>query len=290
MAFHACSTDCTNTANHVVYLAGSNEGQDWTLITVFEPRSGSVPDLVFFNDFLYVFHTGQSEHWAKLNGCFEAVDSGTVSLSSGEDTGGFVDPSLVVSGEDLILFYLPGVLGEDPAGCSSYPCVKEIHSAVAEGTDVTSFTQVSGNRAEITLDSGTFSDPDVVALSDGTFLLYVSDGQSTYVYTGAALDSTFLSPDGVTPRAISNNSGGVPSGIEASDGNIWLYVTTNAGGVGTIRRATSADGTTSISDSSFETVIDSSISENFSAGTHVSSPSIISWPPSTWSREPASGE
>lgn len=288
LAFHSCATDCTTPTNHVIYLAGSDDGVSWTLIEAFEPRSGSVPDLVFYNDYLYLFHTGIS-HWAKLNVCFEVVETGTITISDseGEDSGGFVDPSLIVSGDNLILFYLPGVLGQDPASCSSYPCTKEIHSALADDSTLAAFTRISGSRAEKSLSSGTFSDPDIVQKSDGTYLLYVSSGPSTLVYSGNALAENFQTPSG-SSGTVSNNTGGVPSGIEGDDGEIWLYVTSTQSGVEVIRRATSDDGITETASSSFETVIDSSISPGFTSSTNVSSPSIIAWPPATWSREKAS--
>lgn len=59
--FLSCATDCNTPTNPVMYLAGSDDGVSWTLIEAFEPRSGSVPDLVIDNDFLYLFHTGSSE-------------------------------------------------------------------------------------------------------------------------------------------------------------------------------------------------------------------------------------
>lgn len=289
LAFHACATDCNTPTNHVIYLAGSDDGIAWSLIEAFEPRAGSVPDLVFYNDFLYLFHTGSSEHWAKLNACFGVVETGSLTVhdSTGEDTGGFVDPSAIVSGEDLVLFYLPGVLGADPAGCSAYPCTKEIHSALADDTTLATFTRIDGSRAEKSLSSGTFSDPDIVEKSVGTYLLYVSSGPSTLVYSGNALTDTFQTPTG-SSGVVSNNTGGVASGIEGTDGNIWLYVTTTQSGIEVIRRATSSDGISEIASSSFETVINSSISSGFTPSMNVSSPSIIAWPSATWSREKAS--
>lgn len=290
IAFHACASDCSDPRNHTIYLAGSNDGNDWTLISEFEGRAGSVPDVAFFDDFLYIFHAGDtSKNWVKVNACFDVVETGKAELTSTTDTGGFVDPSLVVSGEDLLLFYLPGVMGSDPAGCGSESsCTKEIHSAAADDETLARFTQVSGARVSANLNSGeTFSDPDLVARSSGPHLLYVSHGQDTYVYTGIDLAGTFSSPDGSTSRKISNGAGGVPSGIEAPGGEIWLYVTTNQSGVEVIRRAVSADGVTALGASDFQTVIDASISAGFAAGTSVSSPSIITWPSSTWSREQA---
>ncbi|MBI4239057.1 MAG: hypothetical protein HY696_11680 [Deltaproteobacteria bacterium] len=283
MAFHACSSECSDPSNHTIYMAGSNDGTTWSLISNFTGLAGSVPDIIFYNDFLYLFHAGSTtKSWAKLNACFTVVEEGTATIS-GTDSGGFVDPSLIQSGTELQLFYLPGVTGADPASCTSYPCTKEIHSATATNSTLTTFTQQSGNRSELSLSSGTFSDPDIVARTDGTYLLYVSSGQSTYVFTGTALSSTFASPDGTTPRAISSLMGGVPSGIEVSN-EVWIYVTTNSGGREIIRRAVSSDGTTTLSSSAFTTVLDNSISSNFSSATSVSSPSIITWPGSTWSR------
>lgn len=283
IGFHSCASDCSNPNNHTIYLAGSDDGISWTLISEFEGLAGSVPDLIFHNDFLYIFHTGTNK-LAKVNACFDVLEEGDVSLNSDEDSGGFVDPSLIESDGTPVLFYLPGILGQDPAGCSSYPCTKEIHSAVADDDTLESFTQVDGNRAEVTLSSGSFSDPDIVSKSDGTFLLYVSQGQSVSVFTGSSLSQTLTSPDGSSQRLVSNNSGGIPSAIEVGT-EMWLYVTSSQSGAEKIRRAVSSDGITTINESGFSTVIDFSISSDFSSETSVSSPSIITWPGDTWSRE-----
>lgn len=285
IAFHACASECTSPINHTIYLAGSNDGIQWTLIDAFAGLAGSVPDLVFFNNFLTIFHTGQKS-WAKVNACFEIVEEGEASLVSNEDTGSFVDPSLIVAGDDLILFYLPGIIGQDPAGCTAYPCTKEIHSAQADDEMLASFTQIAGNRAEAVLSAGSFSDPDIVARADGSFLLYVSSGQSTSVFTGSSLNDTFASPDGQDLRLISNNAGGVPTAIEVNN-EIWLYVTTSASDLEVIRRAVSSDGITTLQEADFATVINSSIASQFSATTNVSSPSVITWPSGNWSKQAA---
>ena len=282
MAFHQCTADCQNPQNHTVYLAGSDNGTDWTLIEEFASFAGSVPDVVFYNDFLYVFTPNEM---VKLNACFEQVDSGTVTLNSTEDTDGFVDASLIVSGNDLVMFYLPGISGMDPAGCSIYPCTKEIHSAVADDTTLASFTQASGDRVSLEITAGALSDPDVIEKSDGSFLLYVSAGQDTYAYTGSTLTDTFASPDGLTPRKISDAQGGVPGAIQAPDGSIWLYVSRNQGGVDVIRRAVSTDGITTLAGPDFSTVLDYSISPAFAVNSTVGSPSVIAWPGASWSRE-----
>ena len=48
--------------------------------------------------------------------------------------GNFVDPSMISDSNtgELILFYLPGIIGSNPAGCDNYPCTKYIRSAVTQ--------------------------------------------------------------------------------------------------------------------------------------------------------------
>jgi hypothetical protein len=282
MAFHACDTavaSCSDPRNHTIYLAASDDGAVWRLVESFEPRNGSVPDIAFHDGSLYLFHTGTAATWVSYNACLAPTGSGSVALTSDTDTAGFVDPSLIVLDGTLTLFYLPGVLGADPAGCGSYPCQKEIHSAVVTGGNPSTMTQVPGARIAETLTSGVFSDPDIVRRADGTYLLYVSSGQSTLVYTGADPSGAFTA----TGDPISDNSGGVPTALANDDGSVWLYVTKTDGGREVIRRAASADGTTPLADASFATVVDAGISTAFGATVSVSSPSVIAWP-TGWNR------
>lgn len=151
MAFHQCETSCNMPQNHTVYLAGSNDGIAWSLIEEFAGFGGSVPALAFYGDFLYVFTPSAV---VKVNACFEEVDSQSVALNSTEDLDGYVDASLIQSGSDLVMFYLPGISGMDPAGCSPYPCTKEIHSAVADDSTLASFTQITGDRISLEIASG----------------------------------------------------------------------------------------------------------------------------------------
>jgi len=277
MAFHSCDEevfdDCSDPSYHKIYLAGSDDGDTWLPIKDFKGVSGSVPDIVFFNDYLYIFHTA-SFMWEKVDKCFDIVDSGDVELTSEEDST-LVDPSLIVNGDSLEMFYLPGVEGSDPARCESYPCTKEIHSAYSDEEDVASFIQISGNRASLTLDAGAFSDPDIIELSDGSFLLYVSRGQNTYVYSSDKLSEAFE----LESESASDGSGGVPSAITISSDEVWLYVTTNNEGTQIIQKATSSDG---IEFGDFSQVLDYSILKDVSELTDVASPSIIDWPGSSW--------
>ena len=54
MAFNSCSSDCDSPTDHIVFLAGSDDGEKWDLIEEFdEGHAGSVPDVVFYNNDLY---------------------------------------------------------------------------------------------------------------------------------------------------------------------------------------------------------------------------------------------
>lgn len=286
MAFHGCDTataTCTDPSNHKTYLAGSHDGTTWTQISAYTSISGSVPDIVYYNKYLYLFHTGIGS-LQKLNSCFEEVSTETTEVSGGSDTM-WVDPSLLLNGSELYLFYLPGILGTDPASCTSYPCTKAIHSAIANDASLTTFTQTTGDRVSVDFtSSGGMSDPDIVARLDGTYLMYVSSGPSTWVFTGSLISDTFLSPDGTSNRVISSNEGGVPSAIEVGT-DIWLYVTKGdpATFVESIKRAVSPDGITPLTSADFTTVLDYQVVSGAASTFNVSSPSIMIWPGSDWS-------
>ena len=285
MTFQACSGDeCDDPRNHTIYLAGSDDGLSWSMIEEFETLPGSVPDLVFYNNSLYIFHTKGSStfHWQKLNPCFEVVDMGSTQIVGSDSDGGFVDPSMIVSGDDLIMFYLPGNPGGNPAGCDEYPCTREIHTAIADNGDARSFTQYEGNRVSMYIEDEEaeiqlFCDPDILRLQDGSLLLYVSIGGSTLVYQGTSLTGTFVSPDD-PDLVVASNVGGVPGSIQAPDGSIWLYVNKNSMEGTQIARGVSSDGITPIDDEDFVVVVDSTISDDFTEGTSTGSPSILEWP------------
>ncbi len=131
--------------------------------------------------------------------------------------GNFVDPSMISNSAtgELILFYLPGIIGSNPAGCpdssddgdDDYPCTKYIRSAVTALSNDSMYV-IDENRVEKEISSGTFSDPDIITDGMGTYFLYVSEGQSVRVYTYGELDNTF-EEQGLA----SDGQGGVPSGI-----------------------------------------------------------------------------
>lgn len=292
MAFNACPVGNCGPQDHTVHLAGSDDGLEWTLLTAFSRgHGGSVPDIVRYNGDLFLFHTrGNTDHtWDRLDDCLQVVEQGVVAISGGDEGDrGWVDPSLVVDGDDLVLFYLPGIPGADPAACAPEEdtCERNIHSARANVASFPTFTVVTGDRVNVTIGKPPtelrgFSDPDILPLADGTFLLNISSGENTLVYTGTELDGPFVSPtsDGSLLWA-SKHQGGVPTAIqEMNNLDVWLYVHgRNSDGAWEIRRAVS-NGRTELDAQAFEVVIAASIfghdkSRNVQG---VFSPSIVYW-------------
>ena len=154
MAFNTCPSQGCPPSTHTIHLAYSDDGLRWLLVEDFGlDHAGSVPDIVFFDGFLYLFHTrsGGNHSWDRLNSCFEILEQGDV-LVTGGDAGdeGWVDPSLIVNRNNLVLFYLPGVPGGDPASCSEDEdnCIKSIRSAKTDNVLFPDFTKVPGSRVD----------------------------------------------------------------------------------------------------------------------------------------------
>ena len=57
LTFHTCAVDdpCGNPLNHTVQLAGSDDGESWTVLDWFEPYVSSVPDVIVRDGILYVY-------------------------------------------------------------------------------------------------------------------------------------------------------------------------------------------------------------------------------------------
>ena len=263
MSFHTCvsgATDCNNPASHIVQLAQSADGSSWSLVQGWQSYSGSVPDVFRRGNTLYVISTGGL---TKVDLSSGLTSTSQVTLSEGT----FVDPTLAQLPDGrLILFFLPGVPGQDPAQCATgeSSCVRQIRSAVeVAGSDGTRFTVDAGARISETITGGAFSDPDI--FFNGTeWVLYVSRGPSVHAYTSASLQGSYA-----FRGVVSNNLGGVPSGLRLNDGSVATYVHTSAGSSTEIRRATSATGTASIG--SFLTTL---TGQSLGLGTHAESPGL----------------
>lgn len=263
MSFHSCATgatDCNNPANHVVQLAQSADGVSWSLVSGWQSYRGSVPDVFRRGNTLYIISTGGLTKVDLTNG---STSTSQVTLSEGT----FVDQSLAQLPDGrLILFFLPGVPGQDPAQCAAgeASCVRQIRSAVeVAGSDGTRFTVESGARVSETITGGVFSDPDI--FFNGTeWVLYVSRGPSVHAYTSTNLQGSY-----VFRGVVSNNLGGVPAGLRLNDGTVVTYVHTSVGASTEIRRAASSSGTSSIG--AFQTALTGSA---LGLGSHAESPGL----------------
>lgn len=251
MAFHGCvegATDCNNPVNHRVYLAQSDDGAQWSLVPGWTPLRGSVPDVFRRGDTAYVISTGGV---ARVN-----MTTGNVTVEEVSVRGGdlYVDPSLAQLPDGrLVMFYLPGIIGQDPARCApgESSCVKSIKSAVeVPGSQGTEFIPDPGVRAQEAITQGSFSDPDVF-FNGSTWVLYVSKGPSIDAYTSSELLGSYV-PSG----PVSAGDGGVGSGIEASPGQVQTFVHSSQRTSSLIKRGVSATGITLIGD--FATVMSGS--------------------------------
>ena len=263
MAFHTCvtgATDCNNPNNHIVQVAQSADGRSWSLLGGWQSYKGSVPDIFRRGNTLYVFSTSGL---LRLDMSTGATTTTSVTLSEGS----YVDPSIAQLPDGrLILFYLPGIMGQDPAQCASgeSSCVRQIKSAVeVAGSDGSQFAVDSGARVTETITSGSFSDPDIF-YNGSEWVLYVSRGPSVHAYTSSSLQGSF-GYRGV----VSNLLGGVPSAIQLSDGSIATYVHTSVGSSTEIRLATTASGVTTIS--SFQTTL---TAQSLGLGSKAESPGV----------------
>lgn len=274
MAFHACDTaraNCRDPRNHQVYLAESHDGTSWSLVPGWTPFPGSVPDVIRRGNTLYIFTASNEVARYRLStGTLEKP----IKVSIPDLPGGFVDPSLIVDDQgQLVLFFLYGQPGSDPAGCPAgqSTCVKRFGSATeVTGSDGTEFTLDDGDRATVTLGASgplrSASDPDI--FFDGTqYVMYLSHGPSISVWTSANLRGTYTK---LTDLA--NNTGGVPSGyFDATTRTYWTYSHTVKDGIAVIRRAVHSDFSRPLSESDWVTVL-TGPSVGLTATTNVESP------------------
>jgi hypothetical protein len=274
MAFHACdtaATDCSNPQNHLVYLAQSDDGREWGLVPGWVPFRGSVPDVIRRGQTLYVYSAGAGLVRHRLEGNRQEAPV-QVSVSGLE--GGFVDPSLTVDERGrLVLFFLYGRPGGDPAGCPAgqLSCVNRIGSATeVAGSDGAEFTLDPGDRLTVTLSTAgpvrTASDPDV--FFDGRqYVLYLSHGPSISVWRSAELRGTYEKI-----ADLAQGTGGVPSGyFDPASKRYWTYAHVPRGGVAVIRRAVHAEFSKMLEEADWETVL-SGPSVGLTATTSVESP------------------
>ncbi|MDD2798643.1 MAG: T9SS type A sorting domain-containing protein [Bacteroidales bacterium] len=261
MSFHTCGAGCTSFNDHKVNLAESDDGATWTMVPNFTPYKGSVPDLTIRGNKLYIYTPNSVKRYDNATSTWDATTSPVFITDSIGGHVNFVDPSpFVDSSGRIVLVYLNSTgiqMGQDPAGCTTFPCTKYFDSAVeVDGSDGTQFVQSSGHRVIYPLSSGSASDPDIYF--DGTkYVLYVSKGNNTLAFQGNSLSSGFTAMPNLN-SGILTNQGGIPCGyFDPITNKYWTFIHANVSGNTVIRRGIHSDFSTQVS--SFTTVISGTI-------------------------------
>jgi len=292
MAFLACNTSaatCSSPQNHVTHLAESNDSISWVPVPGLTPYSGSVPDAIRRGSAIYLYNPGTYVRFDLNTGTQTRSATVTLKFANGT-TALYVDPSVYLdSGGTLHLFYLPGIIGQDPAQCPSghSPCTKYIMSATeVAGSDGSSFIVDSGIRASYQINQCCFSDPAVFKGPSG-YYLYVSEGQSVLAFDSTTLAGSYSPVQGLASAVlVPPGMGGVPSGYyDNATQSFWTYVSQGMN-VETIARASTANVNSQIGSSSFSTVISGCTFQGLGCSFTVGSPAIhlnVAGPSSTTS-------
>ena len=263
MAFLSCNStaNCGDPRNHQTFLAQSNDGVNWTRVSGVPSFPGSVPDVIRRGNTLYIFSPGTVARYHLDTGKIDLPQPVTI-ITSNNSNELFVDPSITVDANgNLVLFYLLGQIGSDPAHCppgESY-CTKVIHSATeVAGSDGTRFTVDPGDRADISINGQeTASDPAIFKDPNG-YTLLISRGQSVEAMTSSDLRGTFKDIPTLTGDMLIDNLGGVPDGYyDSASGQYWVYITSGTNN-SVIRRAMSNNITSPLTENQFSTVLSGS--------------------------------
>lgn len=229
LSFHACETaECMQgPMNHMVYLAQSDDGANWNLVPGWQPYRGSVPDVIRRGNVIYIFTPGQVARYDLDTQAFE----GPVPVNVNGLEAGYVDPSLIVDDQGrLVMFFLYGRMGSDPASCpaDTPTCDQRFGSATeVEGSDGAQFTLDGGDRASVVIaedsSSRSASDPDI--FFDGSqYILYLSHGPSVSVWTSADLRGSYAQLASLPGGMLSQGSGGIASGyFDSASGTYWTF-------------------------------------------------------------------
>lgn len=261
MTYHSCGTGCTGFNNHMVNLAESNDGISWTDVPNFTSYLGSVPDVIIRGTKMYLYNPGKVKRYNNSTGLWDASTSTVTVIDSIGGSVNFVDPSAIIDDDGkIVLVYLNSTgisMGQDPAGCTTYPCVKRFDSATeVEGSDGTQFIQNSGHRASFTLTANSTSDPDIYY--DGNqYILYISKGSNTYAYQCNTLNGAYTAMPNIS-NGLLTSQGGIPCGyFDPISNNYWTYVHANISGGIVIRQAIHSNFNNQLN--TFNTVISASI-------------------------------
>lgn len=228
-AFLACDTTISSCATPltIIYLAQSDDGAHWQVVPGWRPFQGSVPDLIRRGQTLHIYTPGMLTRYHLDTGVLEATRPVPIEGVS----GGFVALSLILDDQGrLVLFFLHGQMGGDPAVCAPEEsrCQRQIGVATeVPGSDGSRFTLDADAGLTVEVGGATacrsVSDPDI--FFDGRqYVLYLSHGLSISVWTSPDLRGTYTLVDALPGGLLASASGGVPAGyFDPVSGQYWTY-------------------------------------------------------------------
>jgi hypothetical protein len=214
---------------HVVYMAESDDAINWENEQYI--MSGSVPEVIYFNDKYLLFVMGNCLMWESEDGMNFQPYTYTL-IEGGEQTMnlGGVDPSAIIDDGLIRLFFYEPQHDGQPGD----PALIEGDHPFTEYTSEDGITWTSLGEVYAT-EKGT--DPDAVMYNDEYFL-FISKGTGVL---GAVSDDAITYTE-LNGGELLHNEGGVPDTIVIDD-TLYMYGHKHVGEATSIRVMTSTDGT-----------------------------------------------